>query len=65
MLVARKNQQYVDFHLMDHLMVGLEAIIALAFMTCIIDLDAYKLHLGDEKVFTEFSSGCYGLTLYI
>ena len=50
---------------MDHLMVGLEAIIALAFMTCIIDLDAYKLHLGDEKVFTDFSSGCYGLTLYI
>ena len=39
------------YDLTDHLMVDLEIIIALASMTYIIDLDAYKLHPGDEKVF--------------
>ena len=39
---------------MDHLMVGLETIIALASLTYIVDLDAYELHVGNEKVFNDF-----------
>ena len=34
-------------------MIELETIIALAFMTYIVDLDAYELHPGDE-VFKNF-----------
>ena len=37
------------YDLTNHLMVDLETIIALASMTYIVDLDAYELHLGDEK----------------
>jgi hypothetical protein len=37
-----------------HLMVELETINALVFMTSILDLDAYELFLGDEKVFKNF-----------
>ena len=44
-------------------MVDLETIIALAFMTYIIDLDAYELHLGDEKIFNDFINECQGFTL--
>ena len=39
---------------MSHLMVYLETIIAIAFMTYIVDLFAYELHTGDEKVFNDF-----------
>ena len=35
-------------------MVDLETIMALASMTYIVDLYAYELHLGDEKVFNDF-----------
>ena len=44
--------------LTDHLMVELEIIIALASMTCIVDLDAYGLHQGDEQVFNNFINEC-------
>jgi hypothetical protein len=40
-------------------------IIALASMTYIIDLNAYELHPGDEKVLDDFINECYGFTLYI
>ena len=36
------------------LVVDLETIIALASMTYIVDLDGYKLHPGDEKLFNNF-----------
>jgi hypothetical protein len=40
--------------------------IALASMTYIINLDAYELHVGDEKVFNNFINECSkGFTLYI
>ena len=42
------------YNLTDHLMIDLETIIALAFMTYIIDLNTYELHPGDEKVFKRF-----------
>ena len=35
-------------------MVDLETIISLASMTYIVDLDAYVLHPGDEKVLNNF-----------
>ena len=35
----------------------------LAFMTYIIDLDAYELHSEDEKVFNKFFNECQGFTL--
>ena len=41
-----------------HLMVGLEMIIALAFMTYITVLDAYESHPGDEKVLNDFINEC-------
>ena len=37
------------YDLIDHLMIDLETIIALASMTYVVGLDVYKLHLGDEK----------------
>ena len=37
------------YDLIDHLMIDLETTIALASMTYVVDLDVYKLHLGDEK----------------
>ena len=43
---------------MEHLTVDLETIMALSFMTCILDLDAYELHMGDEKVFINFINEC-------
>ena len=41
-----------------------ETIIALAFMTYIINLDAYKLHMVDEKIFNDFmiNDGIFHLT---
>jgi hypothetical protein len=39
-------------------MVDLETIIAFAFMTYIVDLDAYELHPGDEKVFNNVINEC-------
>ena len=35
--------------------IGLETIIALTYMTYTVDLDAYLLHLGDEKSSTTLS----------
>ena len=37
-------------------MVDLETIIGLASMTYIVEIDAYELHLGDEKFFNDFSN---------
>ena len=54
-----------SYDLTDHLMVDLETIIALASMTYVVDLDAYELHRGDEKVFNDFINECHGFTLYI
>jgi hypothetical protein len=42
------------YNLTNHLMVDLETIVALASMTYIVDLDAYELHQGDEKIFNYF-----------
>jgi hypothetical protein len=39
-------------------MVDLQTIIALAFMTYIVDLDAYECHLGDEEVFNKYIDEC-------
>ena len=36
----------------------LKTIIAFAYMTYIIDLDAYELHLRNEKVFNDFINEC-------
>ena len=41
--------------LLDHLMVDLETIIALATMTYIGESNVYELHSGDEKVFNDFA----------
>ena len=43
---------------MNHLMLDLKIIIAISSMTHIIDLNAYELHLGDEKVSNEFVNEC-------
>jgi hypothetical protein len=45
------NKKWTN-NLTDHLMVALETLIALAYMTCIVDLDAYELHLGMEETST-------------
>ena len=39
-------------------MEDLETVIALASMTYIIELNAYELHRGDEKVFNNFMNEC-------
>ena len=39
-------------------MVVLETIIALAFMTYIVNLDGYELHMGDEKLLNTFIHEC-------
>lgn len=41
-----------------NLMVDLEAIVTLASMTYISNLDAYELHLGNEKAFNNFINKC-------
>lgn len=46
------------YDLTNHLMVGLETIIARASMTYITDLDACELHLGDEKACNDFIDEC-------
>ena len=51
------------YDLTDHLMLHLETILTLAFMTRIVDLDAYELHPRDEKIFNDFIHECYGFTL--
>ena len=53
------------YDLTDHLMVEQETMIALASMTCVVDLDAYGLHLGDKQVFNNFINECQGFRLYI
>ena len=40
------------------MMLDIEIIIALAFMTYIANLDTYELHPGDEKVFNDFINEC-------
>ena len=42
------------YGLTNQLMIDLKTIIELAFMTYVVDLDAYELHLGDEKLFDDF-----------
>ena len=39
-------------------MVDLKTILVSASMTYVLDLDAYKLHLGDEQIFNDFSNEC-------
>ena len=41
-------------NLIAHLMVYLDRKIALVSMTYIINLNAYKLHMGDEEIFNSF-----------
>ena len=53
------------YNLRNYLMVDLNTIIALASMTYIVDIDAYELHLGDEKIFNNFSNESQGFTLYM
>jgi hypothetical protein len=56
-MLLRTNSKWT-YDLMDHLMVGPKRIIALAFMTYIVNLDAYELHVGNENVFNDFIYGC-------
>lgn len=47
------------YDLTYHLMVDLKTIVVIkTSMTYTIDLDAYKLHLVNEKVFNKFASKC-------
>ena len=46
------------YDLTDHSMVDLETRTALASMTYIISLDAYKLHPVDEKIFIGSINEC-------
>jgi hypothetical protein len=50
MLVSKRTNNKWTYNLMDHLMLYLEKTIALAFMTYIIDLNAYEVHPGDENL---------------
>ena len=43
------------YDLIDHLMVELEKIIALAIITNIGESNVYELHKGDENVFNDFA----------
>ena len=43
---------------MEHLMLDLKRITALASMTYIVDFNAYELHWGDEKIFNNFINAC-------
>ena len=47
-----------SYDLTYHLIVDLETIIALAFMTYIVVLDACELHPRDEKTFNIFIKEC-------
>ena len=51
------NNKWI-YDLTNPLMVDLDTIIALAFMTYIVDLNAYELHPRDEKDFNEFFNKC-------
>ena len=42
------------YNLVDPLMIDIETIFTLVFLTYNIDLDAYELHLGVEKIFNNF-----------
>ena len=53
------------YNFMEHLIIDLETIVALASVTYIVDLDAHELHPGDKKVFKIFINECYGSMLYI
>ena len=56
---SKKGNNYNwTYDLTDHLMVVLETIIALAFMTYIVNLDGYELHMGDEKLLNTFIHEC-------
>ena len=46
------------YNLTNHLMVDIKPIIILASMTYIVDLNAYELHPGDEKVLNDFINEC-------
>jgi hypothetical protein len=46
------------YNLSDHLMVDLEAIIALAYVIYTAHLDAYELRPNDKKVFNDFMDEC-------
>jgi hypothetical protein len=52
----RTNKKWTH-DLINHLMIYLKTIIVLAFMTYIVDLDAYELHHGDEKIFNDYIIG--------
>ena len=58
MLVWKGTNNKWTYDLTDHLIVDLETIIALAFMTYIINLNAYELHPEDEKIFNVFINEC-------
>ena len=45
----RETNNKWTYNLTNYLMIDLETIIALTFMTYIIDLNAYKLHPGAKK----------------
>ena len=64
MLISIGTNNKWTYDLMDHLMTNLEILIALVSMAYNVDLDDYKLHLGDENVFNDFINECLGFTLY-
>ena len=42
------------YDLMNHLMLGLETIIALSTLVYIVELNLYELHPMNERVFNDF-----------
>ena len=58
MLVHKGINNKWTYNFTDHLKANLETIFAIAFMTYIIDLDAYELHPKDEQVFNNFINEC-------
>ena len=57
-LYKKKYQQHVEIWSYLSFDDKLKIIIALASMTCIANLDAYELYLGDKKVFNYFIDEC-------
>ena len=54
MLASKGTNNKWTYDPTNHLMVGLETIIALILMPYIACLDTTELHPGDEKVFNDF-----------
>ena len=56
--LSKETNNKLTYDLTDHFMVDIDTIIAIPFVTYIIDLDAYELHRGDEEIFNNFINEC-------